>query len=203
MGAEIINMPITEQYKMSFTTAGLLRNETMTIAALFVSSRNWAVVQRHVMDENCIQLKAMSSRRRIFREIRMRLEKLSAGEMELLTSGTSRDVDAILWLSICRLYGFIGDFAREVIREKSLSLQRKVEFVDFNLFVEQKAVIHPELLALTDSTMKRLRQILFSFMRNCGLIDRDGNIQPVLLSPALMKIMKDEMVYFPMMQGEA
>ena len=194
-------MTVTEKYKMSFTTAGLLRNETVAVATLFAESQDWAVVQRHVLDENCIQLNAMSSRRRIFREIRMRLEKLSAEEMKLLTSGTRRDVDAILWLSICRLYGFIGDFAREVIREKNLSLQRKIEFVDFNLFVEQKAVIHPELLELTDSTMKRLRQMLFSFMRNCGLIDRDGNIQPMLFSSGFMRTMKDEMVYFPITPG--
>lgn len=194
-------MAVIEKYKMSFTIAGLLRNETITIAALFVSSRDWAVVQRHVLDENCLQLKAMSSRRRIFREIRMRLEKLSAAEMAMLTSGTSSDVDAMLWLSICRLYGFIGDFAKEVLREKTLSLQRKIEFVDFNLFVEKKSVTHPELLALTDSTIKRLRQMLFSFMRNCGLIDREGHIQPMLFSSAFMKTMKAELMYFPVATG--
>lgn len=131
----------------------------------------------------------------------MRLEKLSAAEMEILTSGTSSDVDAMLWLSICRLYGFIGDFAKEVLREKILSLQRKIEFVDFTLFVERKSVIHPELLAITDSTMKRLRQMLFSFMRNCGLIDREGRIQPMLFSPAFMKTMKAELMYFPVATG--
>ena len=178
-----------------------MRNETITTAALFVSSRDWSVVQRHIFDENCLQLNAMSSRRRIFREIRMRLEALSVAEMETLISGNSRDIDAVLWLSLCRLYGFIGDFAKEVLREKTLSLQRKIEFVDFNLFVEQKELIHPELLALTDSTMKRLRQVLFSFMRNCGLIDRDGRIQPMLFSPALMKTMKAERVYFPVATG--
>ena len=196
-------MTVAEKYKMSFTAAGLLRNETISIATLFVSLQDWSAVQGHVLNENSIQLKAMSSRRRIFREIRLRLEKLSAGEMDVLISGTSRDVDAVLWLSICRLYVFIGDFAREVLCEKALSLQRKIEFVDFSLFVEQKSVIHPELLELTDSTMKRLRQMLFSFMRNCGLIDRNGNIQPVLFTSTLMRTINDELVYFPIVTGGA
>ena len=194
-------MTVVEKYKMSFTTAGLLRNETIMVAALFVSSQDWSVVQYHVLDENCLQLKAMSSRKRIFREIRMRLERLSAAELGILTSGVSREVDAVLWLSICRLYGFIGDFAQDVLREKALSLQRKIEFVDFNLFVEKKAIIHPELLTLTDSTMKRLRQMLFSFMRNCDLIDQNGYIQPMLFSSAFMKIMKNELMYFPITIG--
>lgn len=189
---------------MSFTTAGLLRNETIMIARLFVASHDWAVVRHHVLAENCIQQNAMSSRIRIFREIRMRLDMLSDAERGILVSGTRRDIDAILWLAICRLYKFIGDFAAEVLHEKFFSIQRKIEFVDFNLFVEQKSVIHSELSALTDSTMKRLRQILFSFMRNCGLIDREGHIQPFFFSPETAKIMNDnplELSYFPTVMG--
>ena len=179
----------------------MLRNETIIIATLFISLQDWSVVQRRVLDENCIHMKAISSRKRIFREIQMRLEKLSAAELEILTSGVRWEVDAMLWVSTCRLYSFVGDFAKEVLREKNLSLLRKIEFIDFALFVERKAVTHPELLGLTDSTMKRLRQMLFSFMRNCGLIDREGNIQPMLFSSAFMKNMKDEIVYFPMVAG--
>lgn len=195
---------MVEKYKLSFTTGGLLRNETLMVAKLFLLSCDWSIVQQRVMVENYIQLKALSSRKRIFREIRMRLEKLTVAEMKILVAGPHRDVDAMLWLAICRSYGFIGDFAKEVLYEKKLSLQCKIEFVDFNLFVEQKSVIHPELLSLTDSTTKRLRQILFSIMRNCGLIDQDGNIQTMLLSSKVSKVLKNnisEGLYFPVQPG--
>ena len=194
-------MATIEKYKMSFTTAGLLRKETVTMASLFLASQSWMEIRKLALEENCLQMKALNSRKRIFTEIKSRLECLSLPEMQILCSGQLQDIDVVLWLALCRCYHFIGDFAKEILHEKFISIQPRIDLPDYNLFVERKSVLHPEISALTDTTQSRLRQMLFHFMRNCGLIDRDNMILPVFFSPAVAELFKNskrtEIAFFP------
>lgn len=171
------------------------------MASLFLVSQNWMEIRRLALVENCLQMKAINSRKRIFTEIRSRLECLSLQEMQTLCSGQLQDIDVVLWLALCRRYHFIGDFAKEILHEKFISAQQQIDIADYNLFVEQKSVIHPEISALTDTTQIRLRQMLFHFMRNCSLIDRDNRILPVFFSPTVEKLFKNakqaEIAFFP------
>ena len=124
--------------------------------------------------------------------------------MKILCFSSSQDIDIVLWLALCRRYQFIGNFAREVLREKFITLQRHIDFSDYALFVEREAVFHPEILELRDSTCKRLRQMLFQFMRNCGMLSRENMILPVIFSPAVDALFagrsQAEIQYFPVIQ---
>lgn len=197
-------MRTTKKYSMSFTTAGLLRKETIIVALLYLELQDWSRIHQRVMIENCLQLKTANSRRRIFSEIKARLECLEAAEMKILCFSSSQDIDIVLWLALCRRYQFIGNFAREVLREKFITLQRHIDFSDYALFVEREAVFHPEILELRDSTCKRLRQMLFQFMRNCGMLNRENMILPVIFSPAVDALFagrnQAEIQYFPVIR---
>lgn len=189
---------------MSFTAAGLLRKETIAVAALYLESPDWPRIRRKVVEENCLQQKAVGSRRRVFTEIKARLECLGRPEMNILVSSSASDIDLVLWLALCRRYPFIGNFAREVLREKFITLQQYIDFSDYALFVEREAVSHPEIADLRDSTGKRLRQMLFQFMRHCGMLNREDRILPVVFSPAVAALFTGgnsaEMEYFPVIR---
>mgnify|MGYP001771589366 CR=1 FL=1 len=193
-----------KKYSMSFTTAGLLRKETIALASLYLDSGDWINIHERVMIDNVLQMKARSSRHRIFSEIKARLECLNNTEKQILCSPSSSDVDVILWLALCRCYPFIGDFAREVLREKFITLQRYIDFSDYALFVERESAFHPEILNLRDSTSRRLRQMLFQFLRGCGMLSRDNMIQPVIFSPVVDSLFcsgdPSEIQYYPVIQ---
>lgn len=190
---------------MSFTTTGLLRKETIVVATLFLELQDWSNIRQRVMDENCLQMKALNSRRRIFTEIKARLECLNPAEIRIVCSDCQQDIDIVLWLALCRRYHFIGDFAKEVIREKYLSMQRHIDIADYAIFLERKSEFHPEIQKLTDSTRDRLRQMLFHFMRHCNLINRENNIQTMFISSAIEELFKNgssaEIAYFPIPQN--
>ena len=59
-------MMTIEKYKMSFTSTGLLRKETIQVAGYSEIARTWEQIQQQVLEGNCLQLKAMSSRKRVF-----------------------------------------------------------------------------------------------------------------------------------------
>lgn len=197
-------MASTKKYSLSFTTAGLLRKETITVALLYLNVKIWEKTRQCVMEDNALQMKSENSRHRVFSEIKTRLECLSDVEKQILCSTSFRDADVIFWLALCRRYQFIGNFAKTVLHEKYITMQRYVDFSDYALFVEREAVLHPEILNLRDSTSKRLRQMVFQFMRNCNMLNRENMIQPVIFSPAVETLFKDgtpeEMCYFPVVQ---
>ena len=196
------DMMTIEKYKMSFTSTGLLRKETIQVAGLHLASHTWEQIQQQVLEGNCLQLKAMSSRKRVFAEIKSRLECLTEKEIQILCAGYREDVDVILWLALCRRYRFIGDFAREVLHEKYLSRELQMKSADYNIFWESKSIQHPELSTLTTATCARLRQMLFHFMRGCDLLDEKNMIQPLNLSAGNQDLFTrenlNETAFFPL-----
>ena len=186
---------------MSFTTSGILRNESIATVRLFQEYHDWNRVRERIWGDNIFQLQKESSLKRIYSEVCARLKHLSLEEMEILTSKQPEDINAILWIAICRHYHFIGDFAKEVLHEKYLSMQKNLDRSDYAIFYEYKAQTHPELELLTDATRNRLRQMLFNFMRNLGLLNKNNEILPVYLSPVIENLLKNnnwrEIVFFP------
>lgn len=191
----------TENYSMSFTTAGLLRKESIAAASLFLDLHDWNTVRERVFLDNIFQLRTQNSIKRIFSEIRSRLELLTIDEMSLLSCGAHQDEGYLLWLALCRRYKFIAEFAQEIMREKFLSMRYQMEPADFNIFLEQKAVTHEGLLTIADSTRNRLRQMLFQFMRESGITDKQDRILTAFFSNSFVLLLRKnrciDAVFFP------
>ena len=187
-----------EKYKMSFTTSSLRRRESAIIADLFLRLSDWNVVCNEILSQNILQLNTVSSQKRIYAEIKLRLKHLSTSELQILANDDPANSETILWLAICRSYSFIGDFAKEVIHEKYISFQKSIEDCDYELFFEKKSTLHPELNELTDMTRKKIRQIVFKLLRECNILGRNNEILAFYCSPELRSSLKtDELGYFP------
>ncbi len=199
-----VNEAGIKRYGLSFYAGGLLRRETIRTALLWRELHDWTEVQRQIVEENFLQMKTDGSRRRVYLEIRGRVEQLSDEEIDLFTSGTSQDEDILLWLALCRKNEFLADFSRQVLREKYLTYQSELSFVDYDLFVERISVLHPEVFELKESTGKRLRAGVFCLMRDCSLLSSDNRIRPVSLSNAIIELIKkhnpSEIQFFPTKQ---
>ena len=187
-----------EKYKMSFTSSSLRRRESAIIADLFLRLSDWNVVCNEILSQNILQLNTVSSQKRIYAEIKLRLKHLSTSELQILANDDPANSETILWLAICRSYSFIGDFAKEVIHEKYISFQKSIEDCDYELFFEKKSTLHPELNELTDMTRKKIRQIVFKLLRECNILGRNNEILAFYCSPELRSSLKtDELGYFP------
>ena len=132
----------------------------------------------------------MSSGKRIFREISLRLKSLSHEEQEFFIRSNYVDQSILIWISICRTYKFIGDFSSMIISEKFNSYQLELDYSDFNYFFEKQQVLHEELRTLKDSTRKKLRQVIFRIMKDLNIISKDKEITPLLPSIRVKRSIK-------------
>lgn len=200
-----IKVPRTP-YSLSFTTGGLFRQESAELAQLYINTSDWEKLRELVSRDNTLQVRTQSSSKRISREIISRLRLLSEAELEGLRSGSSRDQGYLLWIAICRRYKFIADFAQEVVRERFIRLQPALDKSGFDRFFESKSEWHPELEQLSDSTRRKLRQVLFRMLREAGILTDADQIQAPIWSEEILAILRPtgatSFRYFPTFESD-
>ena len=179
-------------YNMSFTAGALLQQPSVLFAELYSSLGDWQAVRSRVLADNLLQARTQNTAQRICREIVSRLTPLSADQFAILTQGPAKDQAHVLWAAICKRYRFIHDFAVEVIHEKFLVVNLYLAYADYDIFFNQKAEWHEELMRIQPSTRAKLRQIVFRMLRETELLSRDNRIVPVLLSPGVEKSILDD-----------
>jgi hypothetical protein len=177
-------------YNFSFIAGGLLVNEMAAVAAVHLDAPDWDYVAAQAENANLLQARTASSHRRMFAEVRNRLQALTLEEEALLVEGSSGDQTAVAWLAVCKAYRLVREFAEEVVRERFVTLALTVEGHDFERFLESKMIWDEQLEALTDSTLKKGRTVVMRMLREAGIISEAGFIQPTLLSPELIQVLR-------------
>lgn len=164
-------------YKMSFSTGGLFLNESIKVARLHGSGASWDDTIVRALAEGTVSLPKAASQQRTLREIVNRISTLTDDELALLIETDDRtEQQALLWLAACRAYRFVAEFAVQVLRDRHLSYRLDLPLEAFDMFWDEKAEWHPELVEMSNSTRLKLRQVLFRMMREAEIISTDGAI---------------------------
>lgn len=191
-----------QPYRMSFTTGGLFLNESLEVAGLHRHGESWEDTAKRALDQGTTTLPKSASNRRSLREITNRLRTLTKQEQNFLLEDADRtDQQALLWLATCRTYRFVAEFSQDVIRDRYFSYQMDLPLSAFDIALENKMEWDEGLAKLSDSTRRKLRQILFRIMREAGILSQENRIQASILSPRLKQMINDnnstELAYFP------
>jgi hypothetical protein len=177
------------KYKMSFTTGGLFHNESLKFVELYLECGDWNAVSDIVKTKNTLQARTESTLKRTSSELIARLKTLNFNELDIMMRLSPQDQRYLLWLSTCRRYQFIADFAVEILRERYLCLKTDLNYVDFDAFFNQKAEWHNELDNIKPTTKIKLRQVLFKILREADLLSKGNTIKTAIMSPQLFKLL--------------
>ncbi|MGQ1787981.1 DUF1819 family protein [Saccharicrinis sp. GN24d3] len=181
-------MGYNEKYDFSYTASSLRNNEMILVARSKESSQELDI------DKELGGGKSATGKR-IFRECKKRLKRLTKEQVSFLLETDLTSQRQISFLAICKLHGFIRDFAVEVLREKLLIFDYDLTDGEYISFYRTKAELHPEMDALTASTQKKIKQVTMKILEQVGLIDnvRNKRIQPQLLDSKLIEVIaKDD-----------
>lgn len=166
--------------------------ESITLAELYGREPDWRSVRREVVTHNLLQMRTENASKRICREGISRLRRLTPDQLEIVREGNRQEQVQLLWLAVCKRYRFVYDFASEVVREKFLRLNLKLTQDDYEIFFNSKAEWHPEMERIAESTRKKQRQFVFKMLREADLLSADGMIQPALLSPRVVRAIRED-----------
>ena len=195
-----------DKYKMSFTTGGIFRRESVTLASQYLDIGNWDSVRDKVIAENLLQSRTLNTLKRVLREVISRLNTLTFGEIDLLVHGSHQEQAYLLWIAICRRYRFIADFAVEVLRERFISLKTDLTNEEFDSFFNRQSDWHSELEDISPTTRSKLRQVLFKMLREADLLSANNMINAAFLSPRLLEVIPQEsrsvVLCFPIFESD-
>ena len=196
----------SERYSMSFTTGGLYYQESVKIAELYLELGDWNIVRAEVVSKNLLQSRRQNTLRRVCSEIISRLKQLAISELELLIDSNPQEQNYILWLAVCRRYKFIGDFGREVLRERYLSMKTDIHYEDYEYYFSKKSEFHPELNDLSPATRYKLRQIVFKMLKETEILSVEKVINPVVFSRRFLESIPKEkwedILFFPAQESD-
>ncbi|WP_231867332.1 DUF1819 family protein [Acetobacter malorum] len=189
-------------YRMSFSVGGLMLNESLVIAKTYQPGETWASARKRLLIEGASSLPKLASQTRALREVYDRIGHLSDAERFYLSDEADRaEQQAMTWLAVCRTYRFVHEFAVEVINERYQSWRLELGHDAFDRFFTVKAEGNQDLAKLSSSTCAKLRQVLFRMLREAGLRNIDGKIQPIWLSRRMKQLIEDnnpaDLLVFP------
>jgi hypothetical protein len=162
------------KYDFSFTVSFLRLNEMILVAKAYLENRPIDFV-------NELGIGKSSAGKRLLLEFEKRISKLTIQQLKLLANGDLSTQKQIAYLSACKTYGFIRDFAVAVLREKYLVFDDQMSESDFISFYRRTNDLHPEMDEFTEQTIKKIRQVTFKILEQAGLIDAVRNSLIIIL----------------------
>jgi hypothetical protein len=162
---------VAPRYCLSFTAAGLRPELAAVIAGIHLEERrDWARTKGAVLERNALQARSASTGKRLESELRQRLQRLTAPQIQLLAQGTSDERRAMAWLAVLKRLAIAADLTRGVLLNKLSSLDPVLRRSDLAAFYDDCERDHPELVALAPSSQRKVRSALLRMLRDAGLL---------------------------------
>lgn len=179
-------------YRMSFTSASLLIQESLILAQTYRSLGDWPKVKAISFEQNLLQARKPKSAKTYIHELIGRLNELTPDQLELLLDGSRSDQLCMLWLGVCKRYRFVKEFSAEVVREKFLMLDHLVTAEDYSSFLNARAEWEEGLESLSASTCQKIRQVIFHMLRDAEILTSSHMIIPAILSPEVIRVIQSD-----------
>ena len=189
---------MNNDYIFSYTAATLMLHETDEVMKKYLEHKDWDKVKDLVVEENIMQKQSVSSRKRVFTEIKRRIETLSNEQLEYVNESSSSDIRNFIFLTILKTYRFIFEFMTEVISKKVLMFDYKILNSDYETFFESKKYAVEQLENITEATQYKLKQVLFRILEEAMIIDNTKSkniLKPHLSGEVIKLIIKDNPIY--------
>ena len=189
---------MNNDYIFSYTAATLMLHETNEVMKKYLEYKDWNIVKEIVIEENIMQKQSVSSRKRVFTEIKRRIETLSNEQLEYVNESSSSDIRNFIFLTILKTYRFIFEFMTEVISKKVLMFDYKILNSDYETFFESKKYAVEQLENITEATQYKLKQVLFRILEEAMIIDNTKSkniLKPHLSGEVIKLIIKDNPIY--------
>lgn len=192
-------------YTLSFMALGLRPELARIMAELYLQEQSWEKTRTRIRAQNALQCRNQDTADRIERALRPRLETLTLTQLSLLSTAVSEECAALCWLSTMKHSRFALEFAAEVLRDKLAQRDPVLRYSDFEEFLEQKALLAPELANISPDSRNRVRKTLYQMLVEAGLLIHSKRtvglsaqliIQRPLLSPSVLQaIVSDHPVW--------
>lgn len=175
------------RYSLSYTAASMRIHDTLLVADAMYRDAFDGIDEKIGNGKSATGL-------RIRKELLKRLENLTQNQFDFLLDADLLNARKMAFVAICKTYTFILEFVVEVLHEKMMQFDYAVSDGEYLSFFNRKAELHDELEKLSETSVYKIKQVLFKILEEVGIIDsvRNKVLQPQFLSSTLEKLIKED-----------
>ncbi len=178
-------------YNAEISAGSLMLNESRIIAKLLLEQPDKKAWHKAIIIDNVLQKKAPSSAKRQARLIRNRLELMQEDLLKLVVNGNREVAMQALFAAAIKHSRLLGDFIDEVIRVHIKTFNTQLTLRDWKNYFSDCEQRDNSLKKLSDSTKKKLGQVIIRILAEAGYIDstRSLKLTPVQIAPEVYNIL--------------
>ncbi len=175
-------------YSGGLTREQFLFHEMRIVSSLICEGKSREEISEEIIHDNLFQFPTERMLKSILNTCFRRIDALDSSELTQMISTASQDVAKQINLySIMCENAIVYDFMTDVIGEKYRSMNFDFSQKDINLFFIELAEKVPAGNDWSESTIKKLKQVLVRFLVECEYLEkpRSETLKPVYLFPEL------------------
>ena len=178
-------------YNAEISAGSLMLNESRVIAKLLLEQPDEEAWHKAIIIDNVLQKKAPASAKRQARLIRNRLELMSSDLWRLIIEGNREVAMQSLLAAAIKHSRLLGDFIDEVIRQHIKTFNTQLTLRDWKNYFSDCEQRDDSLKGLSDSTKKKLGQVVFRILAEAKYIDstRSLNLTPAQVAPEVYSVL--------------
>ena len=177
-----------EHYSGGLTREQFLFYEMRIVASLIQQEKSRDEIYSEIFSDNLFQFPTERMIKTITNACFRRIDALDSPELVSYLANASAEVakQINLYAIMCE-NSIVYDFMTEVIGEKYRSQQLDFSAKDLNVFFMELAEKVPAVNDWSESTIKKLKQVLVKFLVECEYLEntKSEQLQPVYLYPEL------------------
>lgn len=182
-------------YSGSLTAEQFLFFEITIVARMLSDGMNRDEISSIIMEQNLFQFPTERMIKRIVKACFRRLDCIESEFLiEKLANSSAEVAKQINLYAIMCENSIVYDFMTDVIGEKYRSQELDFSAKDVNVFFMELAEKVPAVNRWSDSTIKKLKQVLVRFLVECEYIEniRSDKLFPVYLYPELEAVIREK-----------
>lgn len=178
-------------YNGEIVAGSLLVKESREIAELLLRGLNEKEFYKEVLISNVLQKRSPASAKRQAKLLRNRLLPLHHDFWGMIREGSHEQSTQVLLAASIVHSRLLGDFINQVIRLHIKTFQKKVSYRDWDSFFEECKQRDASVAAWTESTTKKIRQVVFRILAEAKIIDSTRNMAliPFSLLPEVKELL--------------
>lgn len=178
-----------KKYRLSFIAASLRVPEMAEMARMCLNEG-----LENITKETLLKGRSSKTAVRELTELKIRIGTLTEQQLSLLAQGDVLAQKQLSLLAVCKAYAFIRDFVVEVVREKALVFDYQMTGGEYATFLRRKTEERPELEAVSESTMYKIKQVTFKMLEQAGIIDsvKSKRINPQIVDEQVIKAVVED-----------
>ena len=184
-----------KHYSGGLTREQFLYHEMRITAALVNQGKSRDEILDEIARENLFQFPTERMLKTITRACFRRIDALDSQEIVYQLANASAEIgkQINLYAIMCE-NSIVYDFMTEVIGEKYRTQQFDFSAKDVSVFFMELAEKVPAVNDWSESTMKKLKQVLVRFLVECGYLENSRSVQllPVYLYPELDEVIRQK-----------